>query len=76
MRPSSPVITMPNSRGFDTRFSVTVTAAPFSLWNRTASCRSMSVTASPEITRNVSPSSSASAFFTLPAVPNGSSSVA
>ena len=36
----------------------------------------MSVRASPEMTRNGSDRSSSSAFFTLPAVPSGISSVA
>ena len=36
----------------------------------------MSVSASPEMTRNGSSRSASSAFFTLPAVPSGISSVA
>ena len=36
----------------------------------------MSVSASPEITRNASSRSASSAFLTLPAVPSGISSVA
>ena len=76
MRPSSSAMTMPNSRGSGTRVSPTVTSAPLSLWNRTISDRSMSVSASPEITRKESSFSASSAFFTLPAVPSGISSVA
>jgi hypothetical protein len=73
--PSSSTITIPNSRGFSACFRTTVAAAPRSRWNFTASPRSMSLTWSPEITRNVS-SRKDSAFFTLPAVPSGSFSVA
>ena len=67
---------MPNSSGFGTRVSPTVTRAPFSLCARTMAVRSISVSASPEITRNGSSRSASSAFFTLPAVPSGASSVA
>ena len=74
--PSSPTMTMPNSRGSGTRASATVTSALLSLWNEIISDRSISVSASPEITRNGSSSSASSAFFTLPAVPSGVSSVA
>src|ERR1700753_1830532 len=52
IRPSSSAITMPNSSGSGTRVSATVTIAPCSLWNRTMAVRSMSVSASPEMTRN------------------------
>ena len=76
IRPSSSAITMPNSSGSGTRVSPTVTSAPLSLWNLTISVRSMSVSASPEMTRNASSLSSSSAFFTEPAVPSGVSSVA
>ena len=76
IRPSSSAMTMPNSSGSGTRVSPTVTSAPLSLWNLTISVRSMSVSASPEMTRNVSSCSSSSAFFTEPAVPSGVSSVA
>ncbi len=76
IRPSSSAITMPNSSGSGTRVSPTVTSAPCSLWNRTMAVRSMSVSASPEMTRNGSSRSASSAFLTLPAVPSGISSVA
>jgi hypothetical protein len=52
-----------------------VAIAPLSRWASTSALRSMSVSTSPEITRNVS-SSSADALRTDPAVPSGSSSVA
>ena len=68
-------MTIPNSRGFAARANVTVTAAPDDSWNFTSSCRSTSVSTSPEITR-IRSSRSGAAFFTLPAVPSGSSSVA
>ena len=74
--PSSSVITMPNSSGFGTRARATVTSAPLSLWKRTRAVRSMSVSASPEMTRKGSSRSASSAFRTLPAVPSGISSVA
>ena len=67
---------MPNSSGLGTRLSPMVTSAPFSWWNRTMSVRSMSVSASPEMTRKRSSRSASSAFLTLPAVPSGISSVA
>ncbi len=76
IRPSSPTMMMPNSSGLGTRVSPTVTRAPASLCARTMAVRSMSVSASPEMTRNGSSRSSSSAFFTLPAVPSGASSVA
>ena len=76
IRPSSSAITIPNSSGSGTRVSPTVTRAPFSLWNRHISVRSMSVSASPEMTRKGLSLSASSAFFTLPAVPSGISSVA
>ena len=76
MRPSSPTMMIPNSSGFGTRVRPTVTRAPFFLWKLTSAERSMSVRASPEITRNGPSRSSSSAFFTLPAVPSGMSSVA
>ena len=72
-RPSSSVTTMPNSSGFSTDFMPIVTAAPFSLWNSTILPRSMSQRASPEMTRNVS-SSTSLARRTEPAVPSGLSS--
>ena len=76
IRPSSSAMTMPNSSGSGTRLSPTVTSAPCSLWNRTMAVRSMSVRASPEMTTNESSCRASSAFFTLPAVPSGISSVA
>ena len=69
-------MTMPNSSGSGTLASATVTSAWLSLWKRIRSDRSMSVSASPEITRNASSRSASSAFLTLPAVPSGISSVA
>ena len=74
--PSSAVITMPNSSGLGTRARATVTSAPLSLWNSTSAVRSMSVSASPEMTRKGSSRSASSALRTLPAVPSGISSVA
>src|ERR1700761_5579951 len=71
MRPSSSAITMPNSSGSGTRVRPTVTSAPFSLWNLVISVRSMSVSASPDMTRNVSSFRASSAFLTEPAVPGG-----
>ena len=76
IRPSSSTMMIPNSSGSGTRVSPTVTSAPLSLWNRTSSDRSISVRASPEMTRNGWSRSASSAFFTLPAVPSGASSVA
>ena len=75
MRPSSSVMTMPNSSGLGTRLRTTVARAPRRRWKLTTSSRSMSVRASPEITTKVSPSISA-ALRTLPAVPSGVGSVA
>ncbi len=54
MRPSSPVITTPYSSGFATWYSVSVTAALRSRWKAMTFVRSMSVSASPEITIKVS----------------------
>ena len=71
MRPSSLTTTTPNSSGFSTRLSTMVTIAPRSLWKRTASCRSMSVRASPLMTMDASSRNSSSASLTLPAVPAG-----
>jgi hypothetical protein len=76
MRPSSSTMMMPNSSGLGTRVRPTVTSAPLRLWNFTISVRFRSVSASPEMTRNGPSRSSSSAFFTLPAVPAGISSVA
>src|SRR5581483_2504600 len=72
-RPSSSVTTIPNSSGFSTDLSPIVTAAPFSLWNATILPRSMSQSASPEMTRKVS-SRRSDARRTEPAVPSGLSS--
>lgn len=74
IRPCSSTMMMPNSSGLATRLSPMVTLAPFSRWKRTMSVRSMSVSASPEMTMNGSPFRCSSAFFTLPAVPRGTSS--
>ena len=49
-RPSSSVTTIPNSSGFSTDFSPIVTAAPCWQWKSTSCVRSMSQSASPEIT--------------------------
>ena len=73
IRPSSSVTTIPNSSGLSTLFRAMVTSASFSWWKRTSSPRSMSQSASPEMTRNGS-SSAPSASFTEPAVPMGDSS--
>ncbi len=51
MRPSSSVTTMPNSRGLATRTSTRVTMARFSRWKSMARVMSMSVRASPLMTR-------------------------
>ena len=75
MDPSSLVMTMPNSRGFSTGVSPIVASAPFFSWVSAMADRSMSVSTSPEMTRNRS-SSSSMALRTLPAVPRGVSSVA
>ena len=66
---------MPNSTGSSTRFNAMEPAAPVERCALTNALRSMSVSTSPEITRNVSSSSSA-ALRTEPAVPSGESSVA
>ena len=66
-------MTTPNSSGFSTEYSASVAAAPRRLCASRSAPRSKSQSASPEMTRNVSSSSSA-AFFTLPAVPSGVSS--
>ena len=75
MRPSSRVMTMPNSSGFSTWARPMVAMALRSSWNSTMAPRSMSVSTSPEITRNRS-SSWSMALRTEPAVPSGVSSVA
>src|SRR4051794_9224229 len=71
--PSSSVTTIPNSSGFSTDFRPIVTDEPFSLWKRSSAERSMSQSASPEMTSTVS-SSFPEASRTDPAVPSGDSS--
>ena len=73
--PSSRVITMPYSSGFSTRTSPIVASASWSRCAWITAPRSTSVSTSPEITRNVS-SSSSMALRTEPAVPSGVSSEA
>ena len=75
MVPSSRVMTMPNSSGFSTAHKAMVASASFFSWNSMTEVRSMSVSTSPEMTRNRSVSSSR-ALRTEPAVPSGDSSVA
>ena len=75
MRPSSRVMTMPNSSGFSTWTRPMVAMASCFSWKSTMAPRSMSVSTSPEMTRNRS-SSSSMALRTEPAVPSGDSSVA
>jgi len=75
MDPSGRVMTMPNSSGFSTRFRAIDASASLARCALTRSPRSMSVSTSPEMTRNVSSSCSA-ALRTDPAVPSGVSSVA
>ncbi len=72
-RPSASTMTTPNSSGLSTDFSAMVAATPLDLCAEMSASRSKSQSASPEMTRNVS-SSSSSAFLTLPAVPSGRSS--
>ena len=71
--PSSSTTTTPYSRGLATGFNTMVARAARRLWKRTAAVRSMSVRASPLMTRKAS-FSSASASRTDPAVPSGESS--
>ena len=73
MLPSSSVTTTPYSRGFGTECRTIVACDPRSSWARITAERSMSVSASPLMTRNVS-SSRWAALRTLPAVPSGRSS--
>mgnify|MGYP003287478677 CR=1 FL=1 len=73
IRPSESVTTIPNSSGFGTDLSATVTDPPRSRWNSTSLVRSKSHNASPEMTRKVS-SSLPDASPTEPAVPRGDSS--
>jgi hypothetical protein len=75
IEPSSRVMTMPNSSGFSTWASPIVARARFFSWVSTIAVRSMSVSTSPEITRNRSVRCSM-ALRTEPAVPSGASSVA
>jgi hypothetical protein len=75
MAPLSSVVTIPYSRGFSTRTRPMVAVAPLERWSAITAPRSMSVRTSPEMTRNVS-SSSSMALRTDPAVPSGDSSVA
>ena len=75
IEPSSFEMTMPYSSGFSTRTSPIVARASRSLCSATSAVRSMSVSTSPEMTRNVS-SSSSIALRTEPAVPSGVSSEA
>ena len=72
-RPSSSVTTIPNSSGFSTDLRPIVTAAFFSLCALISAVRSMSQSASPEMTSVVS-SSRPLASRTEPAVPSGVSS--
>ena len=73
-RPSPSVRTRPYSSGRLWRQSPKVAAAPRSLWNRSRAARSRSQTQSPLITRKSSWPRWLMQFFTLPAVPKGSSS--
>ena len=74
MRPSSPVITTPYSLGVGDPLGGQRVASPsWDSWNSRIAARSMSVSASPEITRNESPRKSA-ALRTPPAVPSSRSS--
>ena len=76
MRPSSSVMTMPNSSGFSIGLQRERRDAHRCLaWNSTSAVRSTSVNTSPEMTRKRS-SSSSMALSTDPAVPSGVSSVA
>jgi hypothetical protein len=76
IRPSSVWITMPNSRGSGTRARQAVTSAPVARCAATSAVRSMSVSASPEMTRKASSRRAVWALRTDPAVPSGLSSVA
>src|SRR3984893_4264089 len=73
MFPSSSVNTTPYSSGFGTEWSTMVACEPRLVCARITAVRSMSVSASPLITRKVS-SSRWAALRTLPAVPSGRSS--
>src|SRR3954453_6958902 len=73
IRPSSSVTTIPNSSGFSTDLRPIVTAAFLSRCAPTPAAGSMSHSAPPEMTRNVS-SSRSLASRTEPAVPSGLSS--
>ena len=74
MRPSSSTITTPNWLGSSTRFSASVAMPPFSLCVFQSAVRSMSVSASPEMTRNVSSPKWSRTLRTPPAVPSSSGS--
>src|SRR6266511_1364637 len=75
MRPSPFVMTTPYSSGSGTCFRQSVTAAPFSRWKAMTLVRSMSVSASPEMTRNGSAPSASPICRTDPPVPSGVSSM-
>ena len=73
-RPSASATTTPYSSGFSTFFRTIVASAPRSLWKAMAWVRSQSVSPSPDkMTKGWSKKLWAS--FTLPAVPNGWSSM-
>ena len=71
--PPSSTTTTPYSSGFGTGFRTMVASERRSRWNRIAAARSMSVSASPEMTTNVS-LRAWRASMTEPAVPRGESS--
>ncbi len=71
--PPSSTTTTPYSSGLGTGLRTMVAIARFSRWKRIAEPRSMSVSASPEMTTKVS-FSAARASITEPAVPSGESS--
>ena len=73
IRPSSSVIATPNWLVSATRFVASVAIPSWDSWNSPIARRSMSVSASPEITRNESPRNPA-AFRTPPEVPSSCSS--
>ena len=76
IEPSSRVMTMPNSSGLSTGGQADRRhRAAFARGTAQIDVRSMSVITSPEMTRNVS-SSSSRALPTLPAVPSGTGSSA
>ena len=73
MRPSSPVIATPNWLVSATRLVARVAIPSWDSWNSAIALRSMSVSASPEMTRNESPRNPA-ALRTPPEVPSSCSS--